>query len=111
MPRTTRELPDIASNNADDKEAVAVTLNTPQGKGNQVMDHGKGTSSRFKKKKKNDKRRRDDNFFAAVERKASHPRATWPSPHRLGTTSRSSWTCRARTTRSPSSTRSESVGS
>jgi hypothetical protein len=44
-----------------------MTLNTPQGKGKQVMDHGEGTSSRFKKKKKNDKRRRDDNFVAAVE--------------------------------------------
>jgi ethanolamine ammonia-lyase small subunit len=32
-PRTTRELLDIASNHADDEEAVAVTLNTPQVKG------------------------------------------------------------------------------
>jgi hypothetical protein len=52
MPRTTRELLDIASNHAHGEEAVAVTLNTPQGKGKQVMDHGEGTSSRFKKKKK-----------------------------------------------------------
>jgi hypothetical protein len=37
------------------------------------MDHGEGTSLRFKKKKKNDKHRRDDNFVATVERKASHP--------------------------------------
>jgi hypothetical protein len=65
----TRELLDIASNHADGEEAVAATLNTPQGKGKQVMDRGEGTSSRFKKKKKNDKRRRDDNFVAAVERK------------------------------------------
>jgi hypothetical protein len=53
-PRTTRELLDIASNHANGEEAVAATLNTPQGKGKQVVDHGKGTSSRFKKKK-NDK--------------------------------------------------------
>jgi hypothetical protein len=48
MPRTTRELLDIASNHADGKEAVVATLNTPQGKGKQVMDHGEGTSTRFK---------------------------------------------------------------
>jgi hypothetical protein len=67
MPRTTRELLDIASNHADGEEAVAATLNTPHGKGMQVVDHGEGTSSRFKKKKTNDKRRRDDNFVVAVE--------------------------------------------
>jgi hypothetical protein len=67
MPRTTRELLDITSNHADGEEAVAAMLNTPQGKGKQVVDHGEGTSLRFKKKKKNDKRRRDDNFVAAVE--------------------------------------------
>jgi hypothetical protein len=39
MPSTTRELLDIASNHADGEEAVAVTLNTPQGKGKQVVDH------------------------------------------------------------------------
>jgi hypothetical protein len=33
MPRTTRELLDIASNHAGGEEALAVTLNTPQGKG------------------------------------------------------------------------------
>jgi hypothetical protein len=74
MPRTTRELLDIARNHADGEEAVAATLHTPQGKGTQVVDHGEGTSSRFKKKKKNDKRRRDDNFVAAVGRKASRPK-------------------------------------
>jgi hypothetical protein len=52
LPRTTNELLDIASNHADGEEAVVATLNTPQGKGKQVMDHGKGTSSRFTKKKK-----------------------------------------------------------
>jgi hypothetical protein len=67
MPRTTRKLLDIASNHADSEEAVAATLNTPQSKGKQVVDHGEGTSSRFKqKKKKNDNRRRDDNFVATV---------------------------------------------
>jgi hypothetical protein len=72
MPRTTRELLNITSNHADGEEAVAATLNTPQGKGKQVVDQGEGTSSRFKKKKKkNDKHRRDDNFVAAVERKVS----------------------------------------
>jgi hypothetical protein len=72
MPRTTQELLDITSNHADGEEAVAATLNTPQGKGKQV----EGTSSRFKKKKKkkNDKRRHDDNFVAAVERKVSRPK-------------------------------------
>jgi hypothetical protein len=50
-----------------------VTLNTPQGKGKQVVDHGEGTSSCFKKKK-NGKRHRDDNFVAAVECKASCPK-------------------------------------
>jgi hypothetical protein len=81
MPRTTRELLDIASNHAEGKEAVAATLNTPQGKGKQVVDHGEGMSSRFKiKKKKNDKRRRDDNLVAAVERKTSHPKGTPAKP-------------------------------
>jgi hypothetical protein len=80
MPRTTRELLDIASNHADSEEAVAVTLNTPQGKGKQVVDHGEGTSLRFKKKKKNDKRRRDDNFVVAVERKASCPKGNQGKP-------------------------------
>jgi hypothetical protein len=83
MPRMTRELLDIASNHADGEEAVAATLNTPQGKGKQVVDYGEGTSSRFKKKKKkNDKRRRDDNPVAAVERKASRPKGnpTKPAP-------------------------------
>jgi hypothetical protein len=58
-------------------------LNTPQGKGKQVVDHGEGTSSRFKKKKKkNDKRHRDDNFVAAVEHKTSCPKGnpTKPAP-------------------------------
>jgi hypothetical protein len=76
----TRELLDIASNHADGKEAVAATLNTPQGKGKQVVDHGEGTSSCFKKKKKNDKRRRDDNFVAAVERKASRTKGNPAKP-------------------------------
>jgi hypothetical protein len=59
MPRTTRELLDITSNHADGEEAVAATLNTPQGKGKQVVDHSEGTSSRFMKKKKNDKCHRE----------------------------------------------------
>jgi hypothetical protein len=82
MPWTTRELLDIAGNHVDGEEAVAATLNTPQGKGKQVLDHGKGTSSRFKKKKKNDKCRRDDNFVVAVERKTSRPKGnpTKPAP-------------------------------
>jgi hypothetical protein len=80
MPRTTRELLDIASNNADGKEAVVTTLNTPQAKGKQVADQGEGTSSRFKKKKKNDKRHRDDNFVAAVERKTWRPKGNSGKP-------------------------------
>jgi hypothetical protein len=80
MPRTTHELLDIASNHADGEEAVAATLNTPQGKGKQVVDHGEGTSSCFKKKKKNDKRRRDDNFVVSVERKASRPKGNTGKP-------------------------------
>jgi phage-related baseplate assembly protein len=40
MPRTTLELLHIASNHADGVEEVAATLNTPQGKGKQVVDHG-----------------------------------------------------------------------
>jgi hypothetical protein len=82
MPRTTRELLDIASNHADGEEAVAATLNTPQGKGKQVVDHSKGTYLRFKKKKKNGKHRRDDNFVAAVEHKTSRPKGkpTKPAP-------------------------------
>jgi hypothetical protein len=42
------------------------------------VDHGKGSSSRFKKKKKkkkNDKRRRDDNLVMVVECKASRPKS------------------------------------
>jgi hypothetical protein len=80
MPRTTRELLDIASNHADGEEAVAATLNTPQGKGKQVVDHGEGTSLRFKMKKNNDKRRRDDNFVAAVECNASRPKGNQGKP-------------------------------
>jgi hypothetical protein len=90
MPCTTRELLDIASNHAGGEEAVDVTLNTPQGKRKQVVDHGEGTSSRFKKKKKNDKRRRDGHFVAAVERKASRPKDNQGKPHQPETTSRSS---------------------
>jgi hypothetical protein len=81
MPRTTRELLNIASNHTDSEEAVAATLNTPQGKGKQVVDHGEGTSSRFKKKKKkNVKRRRDDNFVAVVERKTSRHKGNPTKP-------------------------------
>jgi hypothetical protein len=83
MPCTTRELLDIASNHTDGKEAVASMLNTPQGKGKQVVDHGEGTSSCFKKKKKkNDKCRRDDNLVATVECKTSRPKGnpTKPAP-------------------------------
>jgi outer membrane biosynthesis protein TonB len=58
-PRTTWELLDIASNHADGEEAVAVTLNTPQGKGKEVVDHDEGTSSRFKKKKKKEKKKKE----------------------------------------------------
>jgi hypothetical protein len=79
MPRTTRELLDIASNHADGEEAVAATLNTPQGKGKQLVDHGEETSLGFKKKK-NDKCRRDDNFVAVVKRKASHPKGNPAKP-------------------------------
>jgi hypothetical protein len=80
MPRTTRELLDIASNHADGEQVVAATLNTPQRMGKQVVDQGEGTSSRFKKKKKNDKRRRDDNFVAVVERKTSRPKGNSGKP-------------------------------
>jgi hypothetical protein len=80
MPRTTRELVDIASNHADGEEVVAVMLNTPQGKGKQVVDHAEGTSLCFKKKKKNDKLHRDDNFVAAVERKTSRPKGNTGKP-------------------------------
>jgi hypothetical protein len=81
MPRTTRKLLDIASNHADGEEAVAATLNTPQGKGKQVVDHDEGTSSRFKKKeKKNNKRRHADNLVAAVERKTSRPKGNPAKP-------------------------------
>jgi hypothetical protein len=82
MSRTIRELLDIASNHADGEDAVATTLNTPQGKGKQVVDHGEGTFSHIKKKKKNDKRRHDDNFIAAVERKASRPKGNQGKPAR-----------------------------
>jgi hypothetical protein len=64
----------IASNHADGEEAVAATLNIPQGKGKQVVDQGEGTSSRFKKKKKNDKCRCGDNFVTTAERKTSRPK-------------------------------------
>jgi hypothetical protein len=76
----THELLDIASNHADDKEVVATALNAPQGKRNQVVDHGEGTFSRFKKKKKNDKRRRDDNFITMVERKTLCPKGNLTKP-------------------------------
>jgi hypothetical protein len=51
-----------------------VTLNTPQCKGKQVVDHGEGPSSHLKKKK-NDKHHRDDNLVVVVERKASNPKS------------------------------------
>jgi hypothetical protein len=68
------------SNHADGEEAVAATLNTPQGKRKQVVDHSERMSSRFKKKKKNDKRHRDDNFVAVVERKTSRPKGNLIKP-------------------------------
>jgi hypothetical protein len=111
MPCTTRELLDIATNHADGEEAVAATLNTPQGKGKQVMDHGEGTSSRFKKKKKkNDKRHRDENFVAAVERKASRPKGNpgKPTPTRDHFEKLLDASCPHHEV--PSSTRSGSVG-
>jgi hypothetical protein len=89
----TRELFDIASNHADGEEAVTTLLNTPQGKGKQVVEHGEGTSSRFKRKKKNDKRHHDDNLVAGSRWwSARHraPRATRPRPHHLRTTLRGS---------------------
>jgi hypothetical protein len=48
------------------------------------VDHGEGTSSRFKKEKKNDKCRRNDNLVEAVERKTSRPKGnpTKPAPTR-----------------------------
>jgi hypothetical protein len=52
MPRTPRELLDVASNHAYSEEAVATMLNTPQVKGKQLLDHNEGTSSRFKQKRK-----------------------------------------------------------
>jgi hypothetical protein len=80
-PRTTRELLDITSNHAYGEEAVTAMLNTPQGKGKQVVDHGEETSSCFKKKKKkNDKCCRDDNLVAAVERKASRAKGNPATP-------------------------------
>jgi hypothetical protein len=82
MPRTTCELLDIASNHADGEEAVAAMLNTPKGKGKQVVDHSEGTSSRFKRKKKNGKRRRDDNLVVAVEHKMSRPKGNPTKPSR-----------------------------
>jgi hypothetical protein len=69
-----------SSNHADGEEAVATTLNTPQGKGKQVVDHAEGTPLRYKKKKKIDKCRRDDNFVAAVECKASRPKGNQGKP-------------------------------
>jgi hypothetical protein len=73
MPRTTRELLDITSNHVDGEEVVTATLNTPQGKGKQVADHGEGNSSHFKK----DKRRCDNNLIRAVEHKATRPKSSW----------------------------------
>jgi hypothetical protein len=69
------ELLDIVTNHTDGEEAVAATLNTPPGKGRQVVDHGEGSSSRFKMKKKNDKQCCDDNLVVAVERKAIRPKS------------------------------------
>jgi hypothetical protein len=111
MPRATRELLDIASNHADGEEAVAAALNTPQGKGKQVVDHAEGMSSRLKKKKKTDKRRRDDNFVAAVERKTSRPKGNpgEPAPTRDHFEKLLDAPC-PHHMRSPSSTRLGSVG-
>jgi hypothetical protein len=72
------ELPGATDNDAI--SAVAATLNTPPGKGKQVVDLGEGTSSRFKKKKKSDKRRRDNNFVAAVEQKVLRPKGNPGKP-------------------------------
>jgi hypothetical protein len=44
------------------------------------VDHGDGTSSRFKKKKKNDKCHRNDNFVVVVKRKASRPKGNQGKP-------------------------------
>jgi hypothetical protein len=81
MHRTTRELLDIASNHADGEEVIATTLNNPQGKGKQVVDHNEGTSSGFKKKKKkSDKHCCDDNLVAAVECKVSRSKGNPAKP-------------------------------
>jgi hypothetical protein len=89
---------------------VAVTLNTPQGKGKQVVDQGEGTSSHFKKKKKNDKGRHDDNFVAAVERKTSLPKGNSGKPAPTREHFEKLLDARACITRSSSSTHLESVG-
>jgi hypothetical protein len=52
MPRTTRELLDIASNHADGEEAVAVMVNTPQEKGEKVVDHSKGMPRTSKRRRR-----------------------------------------------------------
>jgi hypothetical protein len=57
-----------------------VTLNNPQGKGKQVVDHGEGAFSCFKNNNKNDKRCRNDNLVAAVKRKASSPKGNPSKP-------------------------------
>jgi hypothetical protein len=51
-PRTSQELLDIATNHVDGEEAVAATLNTPQGKDKEVVNDGEGPSLRPKKKRR-----------------------------------------------------------
>jgi hypothetical protein len=79
MLRTTRVLLDIASNHADGEEAVAATLNTPQGKGEASCGPWRGDILALQEQQGEEERqaschRRDDNFVVAVERKASRPK-------------------------------------
>jgi hypothetical protein len=58
MPRTTRELLNITSNHVDGEEVVTATLNTPQGKGKQVADHG------------------NNNLITTIEHKETRPKSS-----------------------------------
>jgi hypothetical protein len=52
MPRTTQELLNIARNHADGEEAVAATLNTPQGKGNKSWTMARGRPSALERRRR-----------------------------------------------------------
>jgi hypothetical protein len=105
LPRTTRELIDIASYHADGEEAVAAMLNTPRARGNKSWTTARERPHASRRRRRTTSAVATTTWSQWWSARHRAPKATRPSPHRPRTTSRDSWTRHARTTRSPSSIR------